>query len=666
MSTATFTTDAFDGKIEYRFANQNYSKKTVTMIADVFLKRRTQDKNIIGSKARIYLTFDSISSYAVNDEYIGIPYDKNYHKVGTIIREGVTAGRTVSAKVNGRSSFSDFQFVDVGVTLTVPKTEEEKRVPSTFSIDRNSVNLGEDIRITVDKKSGETSFFHKILFSWGNIQRSEDYFSRIDNGENPNDSDDGYFGGIVTTILGIQAMDTKNLKLNLPISLVNNLQSRESDICVIELVTYERSTLGLVFDEIKSIQRKEVTVKIPENYKPVVGLTSIKTINENEVISGWGNNITLQRYSKAKATMTADNVKTDDNAVVKCSIACSTGENSDSGTLETGVFSQHGEKTFIFTATDSRGRTSQTTQNLNVEKYDDPSITITSLKRMSRNDDETYYEADDGNFFELKTIQQCSSCGDKNSVSCTVQYKTASGERYSVAENLEEGTNIIEIAEAYQGDETLKVKVNVVDALGNTNFVEGTLPGTSILVHITNKGKSIGVNCYNFLMNSIKFGLDVYIGEDKLEDFVKSQMGDFVVSSGEADATVIQFNHTPSGGTKTPYEFDTSSWKYKIWNSGEIELWTDCSITSLKPNQEGGMQQNLYISAPTLFKDKKINETNFKMIESVVDCNEPCTLVKSSASGFSGNSFVTTFRKDTTWDTLDVRMDFHFILIPKE
>ena len=522
MSTATFTTDAFDGKIEYRFANQNYSKKTVTMIADVFLKRRTQDKNIIGSKARIYLTFDSISSYAVNDEYIGIPYDKNYHKVGTIIREGVTAGRTVSAKVNGRSSFSDFQFVDVGVTLTVPKTEEEKRVPSTFSIDRNSVNLGEDIRITVDKKSGETSFFHKILFSWGNIQRSEDYFSRIDNGENPNDSDDGYFGGIVTTILGIQAMDTKNLKLNLPISLVNNLQSRESDICVIELVTYERSTLGLVFDEIKSIQRKEVTVKIPENYKPVVGLTSIETINENEVISGWGNNITLQRYSKAKATMTADNVRTDDGAAVKCSITCSTGETSDSGILETDVFGQHGEKVFTFTATDSRGRTSQTTGTLLVEKYDDPSVTVTVLKRVNRNDDGTYTEAEDGNCFEIQTVHPYTSCKGQNSITRTVQYKTVSGELYSEETPLENGLNIIEIAEAYRGDEALNVRVNITDSLGNSNFAEGILPGTSILVHITNKGKSIGVNCYNFLMNSIKFGLDVYIGEDKLEDFVKS------------------------------------------------------------------------------------------------------------------------------------------------
>ena len=632
------------------------------------MQRKTGDKNTIGGKARIYLTLDGSNAYAVNEEYVGIPADGEYHKVGTIIKTGVTAGRTdVTAKINGRSSVSDFQFVDISVSLNIPSVESETRTPSTFSIDRNSVYLGENIEITINKSSDDASYYHKIFFSWGDLKQSTEYFKRKDGeGANPNLI---YFSGDKTILT-----DTKNLRLNLPVDLVNDLKSRDKDTCIIELVTYESGGwLGLSYDKIKSVQWKEVTVKIPEAYKPVIEKTGIETINKNKVISGWGNKITLQRYSKAKATMTADNVKTDDNAVVKCSIACSTGENSDSGTLETGIFGQHGEKVFTFTATDSRGRTSQTTRTLLVEKYDDPSVTITSLKRMSRNDDETYYEADDGNFFELKTIQQCSSCGDKNSVSCTVQYKTASGERYSVAENLEEGTNIIEIAEAYRGDEALNVRVNITDSLGNSNFAEGILPGTSILVHITNKGKSIGVNCYNFLMNSIKFGLDVYIGEDKLEDFVKSQMGDFVVSSGEADATVVEFGHTPSGGTKTTYEFDTSPWKYKIWQSGKIELWSDCLITDFKPNQEGGLYNSLYIATPQLLKDK-FNANHFKMIESDMNCViikennefEPWLMMKNGESGFSGNSFLAFLKRDITWETHKITTDFHFVLIPKK
>lgn len=664
MSTATFTTSAFSGKIDYRFADENPAKQTLTLIADIFFKRTNGDKNVIGGKARIFLTVDGANYYAINEEYVGIPADGAYHKAGTIIKTGVKAGKEISAKLNSISSVADFQFVDVNVKFTVPAVANDSRIPSVFTVDRSSVMLGDTVNIVVDRKSGETSYFHKILFSWGDIQQSSEYFARLDNGANPHDGD-GFFAGIKNKLFGLQVMDTQNLQLRLPIELINNLISKEKDTCVIELVTYERSTGGVNFNKIATFQQS-ITVYVPQEYRPVIGETGIETINDNEIISGWETDITLQRYSRAKAMMTADNVKTDDGAAVKCSITCSTGETSDSGTLETDVFGQHGEKIFTFTATDSRGRTSQTTGTLLVEKYDDPSVTVTVLKRVNRNDDGTYTEAEDGNCFEIQTVHPYTSCKGQNSITRTVQYKTVSGELYSEETPLENGLNIIEIAEAYRGDEALNVRVNITDSLGNSNFAEGILPGTSILVHITNKGKSIGVNCYNFLMNSIKFGLDVYVGEDKLEDFVKSQMGDFVVSSGEADATVIQFNHTPSGGTKTPYEFDTSSWKYKIWNSGEIELWTDCSITSLKPNQEGGMQQNLYIRAPTLFKDKKINETNFKMIESVVDCNEPCTLVKSSASGFSGNSFVTTFRKDTTWDTLDVRMDFHFILIPKE
>lgn len=365
--------------------------------------------------------------------------------------------------------------------------------------------------------------------------------------------------------------------------------------------------------------------------------------------------------------MTADNVKTDDGAAVKCSITCSTGETSDSGTLETDVFGQHGEKVFTFTATDSRGRTSQTTGTLLVEKYDDPSVTVTVLKRVNRNDDGTYTEAEDGNCFEIQTVHPYTSCKGQNSITRTVQYKTVSGELYSEETPLENGLNIIEIAEAYRGDEALNVRVNITDSLGNSNFAEGILPGTSILVHITNKGKSIGVKCYNFLMNSIKFGLDVYIGEDKLEDFVKALMGDFVVASGTINGTKLQFNHTDANDIKTGYEFETEPWEYRIWNSGKIEIWSQCEIAEFKPNKVGYLYQGFNVEAPALSEiDKKINTDNFVLIESNFVVNEAGVLIKGTKDGFSNNSFRIMYHRTATWDSLDVRMDFHFVLLPKE
>ena len=294
MGTATFSTEAFNGKIEYRFANENHNKNTVTVISDVFLKRTNGDKNVIGGKAYIQLHYDNSYSNLIYGDYLGIPADGSYHKVGTSIRTSIQDERTVTATIKGfNSSHSDFNFT-ASVNLTIPASPEETKVPSTFTLGRSSAYLGDDITITINKSNDAS--LHRIRFSWGSITQSYQYFYDAKGNTLQNDSSDS-FSGKSSLLLG----NTRDLTLRLPLTLANNLISRESDTCVIELITY---TDALLINKVKSVQRRELKISVPPEYKPVISSTSVTPFNDNTTVAVW--DIPLQRYSKAIAIMTAE------------------------------------------------------------------------------------------------------------------------------------------------------------------------------------------------------------------------------------------------------------------------------------------------------------------------------------------------------------------------
>lgn len=669
MGTATFSTEAFDGKIEYRFANENHNKNTVTVISDVFLKRINGDKDVIGGKAYIQLHYDNGYSNLIYGDYLGIPDDGNYHKVGTSIRTSIQDERkNVIATIKGfNSSHKDFNFTKE-VSLTIPASPEETKIPSTFTLGRSSAYLGDDITITIN--ISKNASLHKIRFSWGGITQSYQYFYNAKGDALQNDSSDS-FSGKASLLLG----NTRDLTLRLPKELANNLTSRESDTCVIELITY---TDAFLINKVKSVQRRELKISVPPEYTPVISSTSVTTLNSNETVNGWG--VTLQRYSKAKAEMSATNSISGDMAAVKCSVSCSNSskDKSDSASLTTSVFESHGTKTFTFTATDSRGRTAVKTDTLDVLSYDDPAVLIKEVKRVNVETDNTVNETEDGAYLYLILSPQYSQYKDENgsdlnSFSLTAQYKLTSGNSYTENQSiiLQSGNYVlIPIDESYRTDESIRVRVNITDFLDNKGFAEGIAQGKSIFLHICNKGKSIGVNTYNYIQNSIKFGLDVYIGDVLLTDYIKNQFGDYVVKTGSVDGCDIRYNYYTDNDTE-PKEtiYSDLSYEYTVWNSGKVELWSHYIFSTSKPlmvRKSGERYNYIYLRIPAITELNSLSETNYKILEMSATGDSLAILGKGTETGFNGDFFSFLIQKVNAFTSLTVSLDFHIILTPKQ
>lgn len=154
---------------------------------------------------------------------------------------------------------------------------------------------------------------------------------------------------------------------------------------------------------------KSVTFYVPENAVPVLGNPTIS------IDTGF-KGMCLQGRSKARIQFSAS---PGNGARIMSYTISGGGYYGSSNNYTTGVLNTPGENVFTLSATDSRGRTSETTAKVVVTAYSKPTISVPVICRA----DETGAEKEDGEYVNLRADVGFTSLGGNNEVTVTAAYK---------------------------------------------------------------------------------------------------------------------------------------------------------------------------------------------------------------------------------------------------
>ena len=99
----------------------------------------------------------------------------------------------------------------------------------------------------------------------------------------------------------------------------------------------------------------------------------------------------------------------------------------------TGTLNVAGSNTLTVTVTDSRGRTATTTKTVTVLAYDPPKLTAFSAERCNADGSAAQM---DGTKVRISASATASAVGNKNSLTCTVYYRTRGAEAWATARTL--------------------------------------------------------------------------------------------------------------------------------------------------------------------------------------------------------------------------------------
>ena len=310
------------------------------------------------------------------------------HLLGTVSRtvnHASDGGKslTISAVFQIRATLSGTYYG----TITASANITLDSIPRASSVSAGNMTLGSVGKINISRAS--SSFTHTLTYSFGNTS-----------------------GTIATKTTATSVSWTPSL------SLANQIPNATSGTCTITCTTYNGNT---------NIGAKTCTLSlsVPASVKPTISSLSAARI-DGEVPSAWG----IYVQTKSKVKLTINGAAGSYGSTIKSYSITGGGYSGSASTLTTGFLNNSGTITFKATVTDSRGRVSaEASVSITVTAYSPPYFNSSLSQRCLSNGTLD----DDGTYIHALVSFGYSSCGGKNTLKTSVQYKQVSATQWTDA-----------------------------------------------------------------------------------------------------------------------------------------------------------------------------------------------------------------------------------------
>lgn len=318
--------------------------------------------------------------------------------------------------------------------------------PSCITHPNNTQNVGDiggTITIHMNKKA---NFKHTVRYMWGSLS-----------------------GTIATNVVD-------NCQWTLPLSLANQLPNSTSGYGTIYVDTYNGNTkVGT-----KSC-RFDATV--PASIKPSISSASIAIDNSaNNTINSWG--LYVVGYSKARISATASGSYGSTISSFTISGGYSVTRSGSSLSYTGNTFTSSGSKSFNIIAKDSRGRSSvsKLAGTITVYEYNNPSITLFSVRRSSTDSKKMVVHAN----------WSFSSVNNKNAATATLYYKRSTSSSWTTYGVISKNTDVTLTTEFLE-EFSYNFKIIVRDSVGNSAQEESFSSTIDVLLDFKAGGKGLGI-----------------------------------------------------------------------------------------------------------------------------------------------------------------------------
>lgn len=310
------------------------------------------------------------------------------HLLGTVSRtvnhaSDGSKSLTISAVFNIRATLSGTYYG----TITASANITLDSIPRASSVSAANMTMGSAGTITISRAS--SSFTHTLTYSFGNTS-----------------------GTIATKTTATSVSWTPAL------SLASQIPNAISGTCTITCTTYNGNT---------NIGSKTctLTLSVPASVKPTISSLTASRI-DGEVPSTWG----IYVQTKSKVKLTINGAAGSYGSTIKSYSITGGGYSGSASTLTTGFLNNSGTIAFKATVTDSRGRVSaEASVSITVTAYSPPYFNSSLSQRCLSNGTLD----DDGTYIHALVSLGYSTCGGKNTLKTSVQYKRVSAEQWTDA-----------------------------------------------------------------------------------------------------------------------------------------------------------------------------------------------------------------------------------------
>ena len=272
-------------------------------------------------------------------------------------------------------------------TITASANITLDSIPRASSVSAGNMTMGTAGKINISRAS--SSFTHTLTYSFGNTS-----------------------GTIATKTTATSVSWTPSLPL------ANQIPNATSGTCTITCTTYNGNT---------NIGSKTCTLSlsVPASVKPTISSLTASRI-DGDVPSAWG----IYVQTKSKVKLTINGAAGSYGSTIKSYSITGGGYSGSASTLTTGFLNNSGTITFQATVTDSRGRVSaEATVSITVTAYSPPYFNSSLSQRCLSNGTLD----DDGTYIHALVSFGYSTCGGKNTLKTSVQYKQVSAEQWTDA-----------------------------------------------------------------------------------------------------------------------------------------------------------------------------------------------------------------------------------------
>lgn len=409
-----------------------------------------------GDKAYYYIT---INGGTMTEHTVAFTLPQNTTK--TILDTTIT----VNHNPDGTGSVKVETWMDTEISagvITQTKTLTLDTIPRASSVSApRTGTLGTALAITIDRKS--TSFTDKLYYKVGSKDAE-----------------------LITSNAGDSYSWTP------PVSLASNAPNSTKLAVTLITNTYNGSTY---------VGRSECVVElsIPESVAPTL---SVALSDPTKVSTTYGGYVQLR--SKITVELTADGSQGSTIKSYSIKVGNFYAATTSSGTTD--YLPSSGKVNVVCSVTDSRGRTTTTTQPVTVLPYSSPTISAISAARCNQDGSANR----SGAYGKVTFSAAITALSNKNTAAYMVQYRAHGDELWTDAGSVANGNyNPANVSVVFAAETNTRYAVRVVatDKFERVESAIRDLPAAFILMDLAKSKKSVGVGRECDKDNTLQVGL---------------------------------------------------------------------------------------------------------------------------------------------------------------
>lgn len=451
-----------------------------------------------------------------------------------------TVSRTVNHASDGSKSLAISAVFQIRATLsgtyygtiTASANITLDSIPRASSVSAANMTMGSAGTISISRAS--SAFTHTLTYSFGNTS-----------------------GTIATKTTATSVSWTPAL------SLASQIPNAISGTCTITCTTYNGNT---------NIGSKTctLTLSVPASAKPTISSLTASRI-DGEVPSTWG----IYVQTKSKVKLTINGAAGSYGSTIKSYSITGGGYSGSASTLTTGSLNNSGTITFKATVTDSRGRVSaEASVSITVTAYSPPYFNSSLSQRCLSNGTLD----DDGTYIHALVSFGYSTCGGKNTLKTSVQYKQVSAEQWADAGVTFASNTAFTYGRGQISTETsYDVRYTLEDAF-STISVQEIVSTAAVVMDFKNGGKGVAIGKVSERDNTFEVAenWDVKVYGMLLKEYIQ-QFAKTMYPVGSIYMSVTSTNpSTYFGGT------------WVAWGSGRVPVGINTSDSNFNTVEKTG------------------------------------------------------------------------------